>query len=284
MRLRIKSNNPYFPLMIILLVTIVSLTLYSFIEKPLEVFNYPIKKNSIKEYFLPLPDFQRERVTKVSVYDSTDYSGDIIVSNLFHPTPPQTMDTSKQRILLIGDSMLEGLGLRLHDYCVANGHEMMQVIWYSSSTLWYGSCDTIAYYIKQYKPTYVILVIGSMELFIRDITVKRKQYVVEILNQVGKTHYIWVGPPNWTDDTGINDLLSSSVDSATFFLSKDLTFDRCDDGAHPTHASASRWMDSIATFMMYRSAHPILMKFPENKAPGRPSTRILGANPPSTLK
>ena len=42
-------------------------------------------------------------------------------------------DTSAQRLLLIGDSMLEGLMKRVTDYRVFNGHDQKTVLWYSSS-------------------------------------------------------------------------------------------------------------------------------------------------------
>ena len=45
------------------------------------------------------------------------------------------MDTTAKDILFIGDSMLEGLAPRLAAYCDKNGHSLVEVIWYSSSTL-----------------------------------------------------------------------------------------------------------------------------------------------------
>ena len=68
---------------------------------------------------------------------------------------------------------------------------MNAVIWYSSSTLWYGSCDTLSYFVKKYNPTYVILVIGGNELFIRDVR-SRDKFVKNILRQIGNRKYFWV--------------------------------------------------------------------------------------------
>lgn len=275
-------KNPFIPVVIVLFILIGCQVFYSFINKTNA---HPKHSNprTTNKSFIPILSAKHELLTfKAKPQPITDYFA-FDKSLICALTPEEVVDTAKQNFLLIGDSMLEGLGTRMNDYCVQNGHQMHQVIWYSSSTLWYGNCDTIRYYVNKYQPTYVVLVIGSMELFIRNIQASRKQYVQNILEQLGGAKYIWVGPPNWTDDTGINDLLSSSVDEGTFFLSKNLSFDRSSDGVHPTRASASRWMDSIAVFMMNKCAHKVQMKFPLIKAKRNPSTVLLQPNPPESL-
>jgi hypothetical protein len=176
-----------------------------------------------------------------------------------------TIDTTSQKILLIGDSMLEGLMPRLKDYTAHNHHDLKTVIWYSSSTAYFGRSDTLKYFIKQYKPTYIMLVLGANELFVSDIIRKRKPFVKHILNQIDTINYVWIGPPNWKDDTGINDLILSSVGKRHYFPSKNLTYQRTRDGAHPTRSSSSVWMDSIAVWVMRDSQHPIKLEKPLKK-------------------
>ena len=48
--------------------------------------------------------------------------------------PQVVVDTLPQRILFVGDSMLEGLSPRLAAYAKHNGHELYSVIWYGSTT------------------------------------------------------------------------------------------------------------------------------------------------------
>lgn len=188
----------------------------------------------------------------------------------------QRMDTTAQRILLIGDSMLEGLRLRLRDYCVHNGHEMKTVIWYSATTKYFGQCDTLAYFIDQYNPTYILFVLGANELFVRDIIERRQHYVTHILKQIGRNKFIWIGPPNWKDDTGINDLIVKNTGEKRYFPSKNLTYARARDGAHPTHASAAVWMDSVAVWIMDKSMYPIrLEKPPHSRYKQSTNTTIL---------
>ena len=184
------------------------------------------------------------------------------------------LDTIPQSILFIGDSMLEGLGPRMGAYAKKNGHQLRNVIWYSSTTETWGSCDTLKHFIRKFKPSYVIVCLGANELFVRNIKTKRTKYLRNILSQIGNIPYVWIGPPNWKEDTGINQMLQESLSDGSFFLSKNLKFDRSSDGAHPTRSSAAKWMDSVARWMINESVHPIKMDVPDEKS-ARAATVIL---------
>lgn len=179
-------------------------------------------------------------------------------------------DTASQRILIIGDSMLEGLNPRLAAYAKANGHTLNSVIWYSSQSEYWGTCDTLAVFLRRFNPTYIFISLGGNELFVRDIARKREKYVRNFLAQIGDIPYLWIGPPNWKPDTGINDLIARCVKPGSFFLSNGMHFDRAKDGAHPTHASAALWMDSVARWMPKHCSHPIRMDKPAADLKARP--------------
>jgi hypothetical protein len=247
-----------------LVVTSLLLTAYSFADFEIEIWGIKIKRTKIKEFYLDIPDYPFGRPI---------VKGEYSLSKQDQVQEP--MDTSSQKILLIGDSMLEGLGLRLKDYTLQNKHELKTVIWYSSSTEYFGRSDTLRYFIKQYKPSYIMLVLGANELFVPDITRKRKAYVKHILNQIDTINYVWIGPPNWKEDTGINDLILSSVGKGHYFPSKNLTYQRFKDGAHPTHSSSSIWMDSVAVWIMRDSQRPIRLEKPEKKNPKSGNVTIL---------
>ena len=204
----------------------------------------------------------------------------IVIDTVKRNNIEYVMDTTSQRILLIGDSMMEGLMFAIRNYTVENKHKLKSVVWYSSSTEWYGSCDTISYFVKQFEPTYIIFVIGGNELFIRNITEKRSKYMAHIVKQFGDTKYICVGPPNWREDTGINDLIEKYAGEGRFFLSKNLTFQRLRDGAHPTRASSRMWMDSIASWIMNKSMYPIRMNKPKKRYRNSPNATLLSPKAP----
>jgi hypothetical protein len=251
----------------LLLVSLVLFSLYSYKTQPLKIFKIEIKQAGIKEFISPtdLPD----GMLLASRSDKTSIKAPAI-------------DSTSQRFLLIGDSMLETLRYRLNDYCKKNKHTMNAVIWYSSSTLWYGNCDTISYFVNKFNPTYVILVIGANELFIRDIR-SRDKFAKNILRQIGNRKYFWVGPPNWKEDTGINNLILRNVGPRRYYPSKKLTYERVKDGAHPTRKSGYMWMDSVAAFIMKKSMYPVLLNYPDTPSIKGPPTVLLGPHPPKGL-
>lgn len=188
---------------------------------------------------------------------------------------PAPTDTTPQSILIIGDSMLEGLNPRLAAYAKANGHTLNSVIWYSSTSEYWGTCDTLRVFLKRFNPTFIFISLGGNELFVKDIAQKRDKYVKNFLRQIGDIPYVWIGPPNWKPDTGVNDMIASNVKPGSFFLSNGMHFDRAKDGAHPTHASAALWMDSVARWMPKHCSHPIKMDKPAPDVKARPNSVVV---------
>ena len=253
-------KNPVWNIIFLFIATLAVLGFYSFTKIQFNIGGWEIRKSEIKDAILgdSILPIAKAAVPRDSIKEK-----------------PTVMDTTAQRILLIGDSMLEGLMLRMRDYSEFNKHELQPVIWYSSQTEWYGQSDTLKYFIRKFKPTYVMLVIGANELFVPKIKERRDKYVKRIMGMIDTLKYIWIGPPNWKDDTGINDMIVSNVGEKRYFPSKNLTYKRFKDGAHPTHESASVWMDSIASWIMTKSQYPIMLKKPTQKRKGTPKAILL---------
>lgn len=174
--------------------------------------------------------------------------------------------SGKVRILFFGDSMLEELSRRLDDYAVANGYTLQTVIWYGSTTEKWGTTQTLRHLIKEYKPNYLWLCLGGNELFVRDLQ-ERDAYIKLLLAQTGGLPFVWIGPPNWKKDTGINDLIRRNVGDDHFFDSSRLHLKRKKDGRHPTHDAAAEWADMVAAWM--QSGHneqPLIMRRPSKSA------------------
>lgn len=169
-------------------------------------------------------------------------------------------DSLPQSIFIFGDSMTHNLGLRLAQYAKYNGHTIHTVNWDSSNTKIWGESDTLAYFIKKYRPTQIFIALGSNELLLPKPET-RKEYIKKILSVIDTIPYVWIGPPNWKEDTGINKLLASECKRGSFFLSDGMEFQRGPDKVHPTRRSAALWMDSIMRWMP-NSYHPIVMDLP----------------------
>ncbi len=143
----------------------------------------------------------------------------------------------------------------------------------------YAHTDTLDYFIKQFKPSFVIIALGANELKMWKPETKRTD-LETIIKKIGNIPYIWVGPPNWTEDTGINNVILQTVGRKRFFPSKNLNYTRQADGSHPDKKSSYMWMDSIASFIMHKSKNPIVLNMPDTTYSKYPSTSIL--NPKRT--
>lgn len=195
----------------------------------------------------------------------------ITLANLSQPHIEQVKEKKQtkrkiyrnQTILFIGDSMLEGLSLRLGDYAGENGHKLYTVIWYSSTTERWGTSRTIEHFIAEYKPTYVLICLGSNELFINDLA-NRKQYVRQLVKKLDNIPFVWISPSNWNGDTGINDVIKENVGKGRFFDSRNLKLERGSDHYHPTHTAAAYWMDTAVRFISSKQcAYPLQLNKPK---------------------
>lgn len=183
-------------------------------------------------------------------------------------------DTSAHRILFVGDSMVEGLRYRLSQYATANGHTMQCVIWYSSSSKYWARSDTLSYFIRKFDPSYIFLCIGANELFVRHLD-ERDATVAEVIREIGELPFIWIGPPNWKPDTGINDILLKHCGRKRYYPSLRLQYERARDGAHPVLKSYNMWADSVSAWLRDSSAHPIRWDIPAQDTPKKHGVTLL---------
>jgi len=152
-----------------------------------------------------------------------------------------------ERVLLIGDSQLEGLRSPVSAYCEKNNHTLVAtIIWYGSSTKTWALTDTLQYFLETYKPTVVLFAIGLNELFVRDLE-SREAYIKTIMKifETNGIRYSWIGPAAWTKDKGIIDVMKKNV-GENFFSSHEIIMERCNDGRHPSHKAAKLWFDNVA--------------------------------------
>ena len=246
----------YLKLVAILVVPMLYISVYSFSKEEIE-WSITLQKVNIADKFV-------------------EKDSDLLQDTVILETKNTVVnDTTSQRILFIGDSMLEGLCNRLKLYARENDHELLNVIWYSSGTkVWGTHTDTLAYFMRSFNPTYILICLGSNELFVSNPD-KYEIYIKQILTQIGDIPYVWIGPPNWKDDTGINEVIAKAVTQNSFFPSKRLKYERASDGAHPTKSSAAKWMDSVAAFITDSVNYRISMRYPQEDAKPKGTTIVL---------
>jgi hypothetical protein len=227
------------------------------IESPL---SFEIKTANTSFYFSKDPEKESsQQIDRVEIgkqdADSLSKEKDSIHSknldtnkiNTANPIQPIITGQGVERVLLIGDSQLEGLRYPVSSYCEKNNHVLLStVIWYGSSTKQWATTDTLEYFLNNYKPTVVLFAIGLNELFVRDFSARSK-YIQSILNTFADygVRYYWIGPAAWTADKGIIDVMAKEV-GTYFFPSHTIKMERAKDGRHPSKKAAKLWFDQVA--------------------------------------
>lgn len=167
-----------------------------------------------------------------------------------------------QTILFFGDSMVEGLSRRFGDYAGKNGHTLYTVIWYSSSTERWATTNTLEHFIAEYRPTYLVLCLGSNELFVNDLD-QREQYIRRLVKKMGNLPFVWISPADWNGDTGIVNLMKKECGEDRFYDSRHLKLERGSDHYHPTWKASAYWMDQAAVYMASKkNAAPLYLNYP----------------------
>ncbi len=178
-------------------------------------------------------------------------------------------DSTAQRFLFVGDSMVEPLAYRFYDYCKESGDTMYAVTWYGSTTkAWSG--ETLDYFIQEARPTFVIYCMGSNELYSKNL--KSINECLKLMKEkAGDCPCIFIGPPNTKPDEGFNDEIAKVFGKKGYFDSRSIEMERRSDHLHPTMIGARTWMDEVALWMASDSClHPVVLNKPE----GKPSIRI----------
>lgn len=244
-----NRKHPYALLWILLAVALITVFALSCLEVIPSIFGYSPKSSGMAQVLFPGKEIAEDTDT-------------VTCDTVAQPAKLEP-DTATHTILFIGDSMLDGLSPRLAAYAKASGHTLYSVVWYSSSTEIWGKSHRLAEYIRKVSPTYIFICLGANELFVKDIAQKRTPFIKEMIAEIDTIPYIWIGPPNWTEDTGINKMIADNTARGTYFKSDGMTFQRRSDGAHPTARSAIEWMDSVVRWMPHNAAHPIRMDAPQ---------------------
>ena len=163
----------------------------------------------------------------------------------------QAVDTTHQRILLFGDSMLDGVGRRFYEYAQENGHYLFTSIWYGSTTHSWARTTELDRLKDKVRPTFVIICLGTNDLGYHDLQA-RSESVREILRVVGDIPYVWIGPaklPKLNKDFGVVDMLRETIGDSLYYDSYHERLARFPDNVHPTFAASAVWVDKVVAWM-----------------------------------
>lgn len=237
-------NRRYLPLLLLLAAALVAEVVLSLCA-PVSVFGFELRDGGFAEVFKSSPEQMQQHGQSVASLPGNMVAGDTVKA----PSDTVRVDTTIHTVLIVGDSMLEGLGPRLSAYADANNFTLYSVIWYSSTSEYWGRSTKLSEYMRRLKPDFVFVCLGANELFVRNIEQSRSKYVAKIIADLDTIPYLWIGPPNWKPDTGINRLIEQHAAPGCYYRSAELVMERAADGAHPTHDAANHWTDSVVDWM-----------------------------------
>jgi hypothetical protein len=143
---------------------------------------------------------------------------------------------------------------------------MYAVTWYgSTTTAWSG--ETMDYFMDKVKPTFIIYCVGSNELTSKNIKTINAN-LARMREKANGVPCIFIGPPNTTPDTGLNDEIAKVFGKQGFFDSRSIEMERRSDKLHPTNAGARVWMDEICNWMgSQQCVHPVVLNVPLEERP-----------------
>ena len=188
----------------------------------------------------------------------------------------RAIDDTPHRIAMIGDSMVHNLLPVVADYCHQNGHTLGAAIWWGSTTTGWASSPKLSEVLYTHRPTMVLMVLGSSEVFGEGVEPMVEKAVARIRKRLGDRKLLWIGPPNWCPDTGVNNALARALGPGHYFRSAELELERETDGIHPTPQAGRVWAEHIVTWWRDESALPIRLETPTQRAP-RPRITSFGA-------
>lgn len=168
------------------------------------------------------------------------------------------MDSTQHIVLLIGDSMGQGLKLPLKKNVESNGHQFIAAVERSSSIIKWAGTKKLDKLLKEHKANYVMISLGA-----NDIDSKQLEYYEEriqtLVEKMPDIKFIWIGPPLWKKDSGMEEMMAHKIGKERYFDSKSIKIPRAGDGIHPTWRGYKLWADSISTWLMRESRHKIML-------------------------
>jgi lysophospholipase L1-like esterase len=147
-------------------------------------------------------------------------------------------------VLLIGDSMAEGIGWFLRGKVEAANATYVGEPWCSSTTCSWQGTGRLREMLERHKPDIVFIALGSNEIFIKQPEA-RAPIIRQMVQEIGDRPAYWIGPPSWKPDKGIVRVIEENFQPGHFYNSNDLVVPRRKDGAHPTYEGYQTWTELI---------------------------------------
>lgn len=158
------------------------------------------------------------------------------------------------KVLFIGDSMTGWMAERLNAYGHKNGFSVATIIWDGSTIKkWGNSSDKLTQLIQKHQPDVVFISLGMNELFESNPEKALSPSLKKLLEALGDTPYLWIGPPSWpghSQGSKMTGWLNEKLGKGHFFNSLQLQLPRqSKTNPHPSRAGMCKWIDAVADWI-----------------------------------
>jgi hypothetical protein len=150
-------------------------------------------------------------------------------------------------VLLVGDSMAEGLRPSLQQRVEAAGGHFIGEPWQSSTIIGWQGSGRLREMIGRYQPDIVFISLGSNELEARKPEA-RAPLIKRMVEEIGARPAYWIGPPSWKEDRGLLRVIEENFQPGHFYNASNLQVPRQRDGKHPTSEGFAQWTELIWTW------------------------------------
>jgi lysophospholipase L1-like esterase len=166
------------------------------------------------------------------------------------------------KILLIGDSMAEGLEGQLRALARAAGHSLIAK-WKRGTTTRQWS-KTATQIIAGARPDVVVVALGTNDAFNRRPAQETAASAAAIVRAIGNRPALWIGAPNSVKDRGTAAAIVGQV--SNYFDSRTLTLP-IRDNVHPTTQGFKAWANAVFNKIPLVAAAVPATKEPAAKPP-----------------
>jgi hypothetical protein len=147
-------------------------------------------------------------------------------------------------VLLVGDSMAEGVGPWLQKKVEAVGGRFINAQERSSTIVWWQGSGKLRELMTRHQPDAVFIALGSNEIFLEQPAL-RAPLIKQMVEELGQRPGYWIGPPCWKPDSGLVHVIEENFQPGHFYNSNDLQVPRAPDGKHPTTQGYQTWTELV---------------------------------------
>lgn len=154
------------------------------------------------------------------------------------------LSLANKTVLLVGDSMAEGVGPWLQRKVEAAGGRFINGQERSSTIVWWQGSGKLREMLARHRPDVVFIALGSNEIFIQQPAL-RAPLIKQMVEEIGARSGYWIGPPSWKPDLGLVQVIEENFLPGHFYNSNELKVPRAPDGKHPTAQGYEQWTELV---------------------------------------